>query len=108
MFAAVAIPRPIFTGVVALTAASLLDNSPRDDLQERRQAAPGQFRPLMGVGPISMSVAQSPNVAFWHNPDLRAAARERPLTSVLPTLGTECRLPVSAMSGFARFTPGTT
>ena len=31
------------------------------------------------------------NVSLWHNPDVRVRLLLGPLTSVLPTLGTECR-----------------
>jgi len=46
-FAAVAAPRRIRTGVVAIAAASLLDNATETDLRERRNAAPHQLPPFI-------------------------------------------------------------
>ena len=46
---------------------------------------------MMGANFGTIRITSEANVAFWHEADLRLAARQGPLTVPLPTSGPECR-----------------
>ncbi len=56
--------------------------------------ADGSWRPASSSSRLAVNGATifrdiQPIVSSWHNPDIRLAAPEGPLTSGLPTLGAE-------------------